>query len=777
MKKTFIPYRYALTFILFLAIHCFSSSVIAQSHKLTPVPLKLYETLGGYYEALPLDYASQPTKKYPLLIFLHGAGEKGTGSLSDLSRLLRNGPLKFINEKKFPANFNVNGEDFSFIVVAPQVTGSSGSNAAIGAMITHCLKTYRVDEQRIYITGLSLGGLMSYNYVGSKKEVADKIAASLLVCPNATSTEGRAQNIASSNLPVWLTNNDLDNLAKIANAIKTVDMINAYNPNPKAKISIFNKASHDAWTKTYDPTFKENGLSVYEWMLTYTTNRKAAAPVVVAAPPVANAGYNQIITLPNNNITLNASQSSAPAGNIASYSWSKLSGPSSATITNPAIAITTVSNLVQGQYQFQLKVTDNNASVSSDTVSITVKPQLLPPTANAGADTSITLPLDSIVLNGGNSKGISSAIKSYQWSWISGPASLVISQAAQEVISVKQLVAGTYVFALKVTDNNDYSSSDSILVMVRPEPIRYLTANAGIDQEITLPLRETTLDGSSSTPGTQHTIKMFQWEQISGPTNSGKITDAKNAVTKVTDLVPGSYAYLLRATDDGGNTATDTVKITVKYSPGILKADAGNDTTLILPAKNGLPLNGSNSTAPAGSNISCSWKRISGPGNAAAVLYPSVNLITRSGSSGLLPGVYTFQLTVRDDKRNQSTDIVVITVKESTVSARTAGALSNDEQVSSTIDESSASAPLDLNISPNPVVSGMKVAINGKAKGSGLLKIYDMQGRLLKYKSFIKDSETAVQQTMDVSSLPAGAYALQAEINGSLQSSSRFIKQ
>ena len=75
-------------------------------------------------------------------------------------------------------------------------------------------------------------------------------------------------------------------------------------------------------------------------------------------PPVANAGADQTITLPTNTVTLNGSGSTDPDNNITSYTWTKISGPSSFNIANANAVQTQVTNLVQGIYQFELKVTD-----------------------------------------------------------------------------------------------------------------------------------------------------------------------------------------------------------------------------------------------------------------------------------------------------------------------------------------------------------------------------------------------------------------------------------
>ncbi|MGN6439606.1 MAG: PKD domain-containing protein, partial [Agriterribacter sp.] len=223
-------------------------------------------------------------------------------------------------------------------------------------------------------------------------------------------------------------------------------------------------------------------------------------------------------------------------------------------------------------------------------------------------------------------------------------------------------------------------------------------------------------------------------------------------------------------TDNAGNIQMDTVKVIVNYRTGVLKADAGRDTTLVLP-QNYMPLDGSNSTAPAGTNIGCAWKRISGPGASSAVMYPSSNLVTTAGRPA--PGTYVYRLIVRDDKGNNDVDYITITVKEKTeVSARTAAPNRQNAIVAAPNVKSNY---LQLSVKPNPVTSVMQVQIKG-ASGNGVLKVYDLQGRLIQYKAFSKQSAATSTINMEVARLHQGAYILQIVVNGNLRKAARFIK-
>src|SRR5207247_9161530 len=125
-----------------------------------------------------------------------------------------------------------------------------------------------------------------------------------------------------------------------------------------------------------------------------TSNGKVKLTPAPNPAPVVNAGTDIVITLPVNTTALNGSSSYDSDGIIASYSWSKISGPGAITIVNSNTASASVIGLVQGQYTFELTVVDNKGVASTDQVIVTVNPKPnMAPVANAGKDTSITLPV------------------------------------------------------------------------------------------------------------------------------------------------------------------------------------------------------------------------------------------------------------------------------------------------------------------------------------------------------------------------------------------------
>ena len=190
-------------------------------------------------------------------------------------------------------------------------------------------------------------------------------------------------------------------------------------------------------------------------------------------PPIAIAGSDRVIILPTDSILLDGSASYDPDGRISVWLWKKISGPASFTISRTGDSITRAKTLVAGVYQFELKVTDNDGLSAKDTVVITVDTMPVinhPPVANAGSDQTITLPLNSITLDGSNSTDPDNNITNYLWTKISGPSTFMINNINVVQSQVNNLVAGVYQFELKVTDAGGLFDMDTVEITIEALP-------------------------------------------------------------------------------------------------------------------------------------------------------------------------------------------------------------------------------------------------------------------------------------------------------------------
>lgn len=230
----------------------------------TAVTVNIGTNVGGLYKALPNRYDST-SKKYPLIIFIHGVGELGNGT-TQLSKVLVNGIPKLLNARTFPARFSVGGENHSFIVVSPQFKQWPVATD-VNAVINWAVANLRVDESRIYVSGLSMGGGIAWEYAIA---YPNRIAAVVPMCGAAWPTQVQCGNMAAANLPIWAFHNNDDGTvgAGITNMI--IDFTNSFGPNPMAQKTIWPSGGHDCWTKASNPSTREcNGKNMYEWMLQY----------------------------------------------------------------------------------------------------------------------------------------------------------------------------------------------------------------------------------------------------------------------------------------------------------------------------------------------------------------------------------------------------------------------------------------------------------------------------------------------------------------------------
>lgn len=372
-------------------------------------------------------------------------------------------------------------------------------------------------------------------------------------------------------------------------------------------------------------------------------------------PPVANAGPNQSITLPDDDANLSGSLSSDPDGTLAAYLWSQVSGPSTATITTPTTATTAVDNMVAGIYIFNLRVTDNGGSTSNDQVQITVNPANIAPVANAGANQSITQPTSTATLNGSSSTD-DVAVTSYLWSQTSGPSANIASPNTVSTGISGMTTAGTYGFRLLVSDFEGLTDADTVYITVLPgnqAPV----ANAGANQSIQLP--GTTSAAVSASASTDDVgITSYAWTQVGGPI-SATIVSPSNVNTNITGMsTAGIYTFRVTVSD-GSLTNFDDVQITALAAPNAAPvADAGNPQSFQLPGTTSGTLNGSGSSDDV-SISTYAWSQVSGP-ITATIATPTTVSTNISGLTA--PGIYFFRLTVTDGGGLTNSDQVQITV-------------------------------------------------------------------------------------------------------------------
>ncbi len=249
---------------------------------------------------LPDDYG-QTTTKYPLMIFLHGVGE---GSLTDPSTIYNSsnagGPAYIIAHGSWPSSFvnPVDKKSYKYIVVSPQAAyGTSTTAPALEVILSYLIKTYRVDESRLYLTGLSAGGEGVLEYTGKIQASGAAVSAThkvaALIPMSAVMNAGYrgqyADTIVKNNVQLWGFGSPTD--VHGANTLNLVLDVNAVKAN--YALSTAYAGGHCCWEQFYDPNYRMNGMSIYEWALQYTQGVPSAPSTTPSAPitnPVAIPG-------------------------------------------------------------------------------------------------------------------------------------------------------------------------------------------------------------------------------------------------------------------------------------------------------------------------------------------------------------------------------------------------------------------------------------------------------------------------------------------------------
>jgi predicted peptidase len=224
----------------------------------------------GYYAYTPSVY-SKNGPKYPLLLFLHGAGEQGNSSndASILDIVLRNGPPMLIKDKKWTPKYPM-------IVVSPQAHDGGWNAVKVHQFIKYLIDNYEINTQRIYITGLSMGGYGTFSYLTTTGDSC-YAAAAVPICGGGNS----AKVSGMKHIPVWAFHGEADGTVNVSNSINMINAINALNPSSKAKLTIYPGVGHNSWSKTYDGTgmgtertdYDPFDMSIYNWMFQYKWNQ------------------------------------------------------------------------------------------------------------------------------------------------------------------------------------------------------------------------------------------------------------------------------------------------------------------------------------------------------------------------------------------------------------------------------------------------------------------------------------------------------------------------
>jgi len=198
-------------------------------------------SLINYLLYLPNGYDQDKEKTWPLILFLHGSGERG----DDVNLVKVHGPPKIMETKNLP-----------FIVISPQCPiGEWWTSEILMELLDAVIIWNRVDTSRVYLTGLSMGGYGTWSLA---IQYPDKFAAIAPICGGGDPSQ--AEKI--KHIPTWVFHGAKD---KTIPLIKSKEMVEALQKvNGKVKFTVYPEANHDSWTETYQ------NKELYDWFLKHS---------------------------------------------------------------------------------------------------------------------------------------------------------------------------------------------------------------------------------------------------------------------------------------------------------------------------------------------------------------------------------------------------------------------------------------------------------------------------------------------------------------------------
>jgi len=280
-------------------------------------------------------------------------------------------------------------------------------------------------------------------------------------------------------------------------------------------------------------------------------------------PPVIDLGNDRVVIIPSptskGSVSIFGSAYDPQGPAIASYFWTQISGPSTATLSGTTTNFLSAKNLIQGTYVFNLLAKDNTDAYSNVSIKVLVSSSStanLPPKVTLFTyKREISLPIDSTSLRGA---AFSQDVFFYKWVQVDGPDQATLTNKIKDKVLISNLHVGKYKFVLTAT-SYPYGAvgySDTALVIVHGIPI----VNAGKDTTIVWPNISFTLNGSVSDP--EGKIISTTWSELSGKKLNW--TGQNTLSPNLQELDSGIYIFRLIATNDKGATGFSDVKVILR---------------------------------------------------------------------------------------------------------------------------------------------------------------------------------------------------------------------
>lgn len=243
------------------ALTCFMSKTSAAAQTVHHFERTVTRTLGyKYLLALPRGYDAKAERRWPLLLFLHGSGERG----DDVWSVAKHGPPKLLRGENLSATERAAATALAenFIVVSPQCPKNHWwETDALLALLDEIGAAHRVDRRRVYLTGMSMGG---YGAWALGTAYPERFAALVPICGGGEFASAHMSNTIKRadfrRLAVWAFHGAKDEAVPLAESERMIGMLN-YMQVENPRLTVYPEAQHDAWTETYA------NPELYAWLL------------------------------------------------------------------------------------------------------------------------------------------------------------------------------------------------------------------------------------------------------------------------------------------------------------------------------------------------------------------------------------------------------------------------------------------------------------------------------------------------------------------------------
>jgi hypothetical protein len=579
----------------FLVISCYTNAQLIPR----PIGSSGNNTGIGFYEFRPADY-NTASYKHPVIICLGGIGEEGNGT-TELNTLLGAG-VPYMVGNGATMRFTWEGLTQSFVVLIPQKPKGSGSwdESYTDAMIDYAALDSKLDMNRIFLSGYSLGGGGCWKYVTSNATRASKIAGIIPVAPSPDYNSANFCLTTQNKVAAWGIHALDDPAISYTTTSTPVNGINGCSPLPvKAKASFYYDGSHSTTVWTFRAADTTNNLhypNIYQWMLKVSRSLNPATNL----PPVANAGSNLVLDIPvrDKDFILDATGSSDPDDIISEYKWERLAGTPVASPTSfiagnnfgfyilgsktvslfPRIGIVKGNTdndkgfLEIGTYTFRLTVTDYKGATSVMDKVVTVRNPpsgIIQPgvyfTDNINLpDNQSTTSIEAQVREGNR------PIVSRVWTQISGPqtATIILDPNINKANLSNLTAGGVYEFELVLTNDLGGIGRDRIRVtkagaVALPVTLTYFKGK-NIDQKNSLSwaTSDETDNDRFEIQRSEDGINFYEIGRVAGKGNGNGITEYS---FEDANAIKGVNYYRLRQVDKNGKFSFSAV-ITVAVS-------------------------------------------------------------------------------------------------------------------------------------------------------------------------------------------------------------------